>query len=90
VEIAPEVPLVDTDASLKASAHLESKIDSLAKLFTDQSERLTQIEQRGLVTLSKVDQSTSDKWVNRGLLGCVFVALLIPSPLRAWKRSRHR
>jgi outer membrane murein-binding lipoprotein Lpp len=73
----------------QALARLETKVDALAQV--DVRAKLTGIE------ISKNDESSSDKWVNRTMawaLGIALVCLVMPSPLehllRFVRRRRQR
>lgn len=60
-----------------AEIDLEAELALLKTSFDDLSQRQAASSQRGLVNTNKIDQSSSDKWVNRALaIGLVGVALL--------------
>ena len=92
-------PKTDVDADMREAVHTE--LAPVIAANADQSKRLTTTVQEGLANISKVDNSTSDKVVNRLLAAAVGLALLGYSAgklvwagcsrlhPRHWRRRRH-
>ncbi len=68
----------DVDARIgQVTAQLAGEISGLKLQLQDQSTRLSEVKQQALVASSKIDNSTSDKVVNRVLVIGVVAALIM-------------
>ncbi len=59
------------------AAELSGEIAAIRQEMTDQSARISEVTQQALVATSKIDNSTSDKVVNRVLVVGVVAALIM-------------
>jgi len=71
----------EVNTTVEALAEFENKLDAVAALVCDESQRMTETAQEGMLAVNKVDNSTSDKWVNRGMLLVLGVICLLNYPI---------
>jgi hypothetical protein len=84
VEVAPEVDTdvsaeVENDIAAEVNSAVEASLAKIEAVIRDQSQRISETEQKALLATSKIDNSTSDKWVNRimAIGGTVFGLILV-------------
>jgi hypothetical protein len=63
----------EVSAIRSAVVEIKTEVQAVKVTVCDESKRITDTTQNAVVAVSRVDNSTSDKWVNRGLLAMVGV-----------------
>jgi hypothetical protein len=58
---------VTSDATIATVADVRAEAAAIKLVVSDESKRITETTQKAVVAVSRVDNSTSDKWVNRTL-----------------------
>lgn len=88
IETAMAATAQATANAARDAVHTE--LSGIRTSLDDTSHRLNEVSQQSKVAVSKVDQSNSDKWVNRGMaIGLVLTVLGMIWQQRKMRGPRH-
>ena len=84
----------DLDAVAEAIITMDADIKAVGVDLSEKVEETSNVTQKSVLAISNIDQSTSDDWVNRGLvIGLVTIAVLVvvflayPIGKKRWLRN---